>query len=437
MRLHVIARTCSNSLLTPTDLKRVCGDNRKLMMKKCFTSLVNSIKASQHEVTLTVVDDHSDAEFLEFVRNTTEGLAFDLVSVETRGFNSSALEQFTRARDSDSLVYVVEDDYLHEPMAIDYMVGAYLYFLKRYNQSTLIYPYDCSLRYQEGAEEPTLLYHDGVRYWRSVGKTAGTFLTHYSTLQQHWDPFLRLATEYPSAMEDDTINTLYWSSTQPNAPIRVFSPIPSVAYHLGYSTPTGISTNHSRWEHLWETIPNWSLIQGWFYWPEFYQQVVRELPSPAKIVEVGTWRGRSTCFLAECVKRSGKHIEFWAVDTFLGSNESIHQTLVANMTTDLYTDFLNNLEMCEVSEIVTPLKSSSVTASRQFSNSSLDFVMIDGAHDRESVLQDINAWLPKIKPGGLIAGDDYGGEWTGVKQSVDEVFGDQVKTSGSVWYATV
>ena len=68
----------------------------------------------------------------------------------------------------------------------------------------------------------------------------------------------------------------------------------------------------------------------------------------------------------------------------------------------------------------------SVTASRFFPDNSLDFVFIDAAHDYESVKQDIKAWLPKVKKGGVIAGDDFS-TWPDVAKAVNEIFPEAVK----------
>ena len=59
---------------------------------------------------------------------------------------------------------------------------------------------------------------------------------------------------------------------------------------------------------------------------------------------------------------------------------------------------------------------------------SLDFVYIDARHDYESVMEDLNAWHPKVRPGGVLAGHDYiDGHFSagifGVKRAVDEFFG--------------
>jgi len=49
----------------------------------------------------------------------------------------------------------------------------------------------------------------------------------------------------------------------------------------------------------------------------------------------------------------------------------------------------------------------SVDAARTFKDGFLDFVYIDGNHDLLHCVQDIYAWSPKVRPGGVIAGHDY------------------------------
>ena len=50
----------------------------------------------------------------------------------------------------------------------------------------------------------------------------------------------------------------------------------------------------------------------------------------------------------------------------------------------------------------------SVDAAKKFKDESLDFVYIDAAHDYEHVKEDLQAWHPKVKHGGIVAGHDYG-----------------------------
>jgi predicted alpha/beta hydrolase family esterase len=68
----------------------------------------------------------------------------------------------------------------------------------------------------------------------------------------------------------------------------------------------------------------------------------------------------------------------------------------------------------------------------------LDFVFIDADHKYESVKADIAAWLPKVRPGGHIAGHDYHSDWPGVQKAVDEVLGKgKFVVRGHSWFCGI
>jgi hypothetical protein len=72
---------------------------------------------------------------------------------------------------------------------------------------------------------------------------------------------------------------------------------------------------------------------------------------------------------------------------------------------------------------VTVLRKKSDIALAGLTNNSLDWVYIDGNHLYKFVATDLELSLAKVKPGGLITGDDYdeGGWWQGsVKRAVDD-----------------
>jgi Methyltransferase domain len=54
----------------------------------------------------------------------------------------------------------------------------------------------------------------------------------------------------------------------------------------------------------------------------------------------------------------------------------------------------------------------SIQAATLFNFESVDFVTVDGAHNYDSVRDNVRAWLPKLKPNGLMVGDDA--DWPGV-----------------------
>eukprot|EP00927_Polykrikos_kofoidii_P062339 TRINITY_DN57147_c0_g1_i1.p1 TRINITY_DN57147_c0_g1~~TRINITY_DN57147_c0_g1_i1.p1 ORF type:complete len:256 (-),score=35.40 TRINITY_DN57147_c0_g1_i1:105-872(-) len=52
-------------------------------------------------------------------------------------------------------------------------------------------------------------------------------------------------------------------------------------------------------------------------------------------------------------------------------------------------------------------RNTTIRCARLFEDASLDFVYVDARHDRQSVLQDLQTYWPKIREGGVFAGHDY------------------------------
>jgi predicted O-methyltransferase YrrM len=93
------------------------------------------------------------------------------------------------------------------------------------------------------------------------------------------------------------------------------------------------------------------------------------------------------------------------------------------------TELVENLFECGVNDLVTLVPTDSVKASHLFSDNSVSMVFLDTDHSYEHVMAEVLAWLPKVKKGGIIAGDDIGlpnepePVWPGVRRAVTEVFG--------------
>jgi len=169
----------------------------------------------------------------------------------------------------------------------------------------------------------------------------------------------------------------------------------------------------------------WKDIEGYFSYTNLYDIALKYCPDNSIFVEIGSWMGRSTCYMGEGIKNSQKNIKFYAIDTWEGSEEPQHKETIEklkNQKLSLFDTFNFHLKSCEVSEYVTPFQTTSLTAAEQFEDNSLDFVHIDASHDYENVLEDIRAWYPKIKPGGFLTGDDYVINWGGVIRAVNEYF---------------
>ena len=55
-------------------------------------------------------------------------------------------------------------------------------------------------------------------------------------------------------------------------------------------------------------------IQGWFDYENIYDNQVALLKDGSIIVEIGCWLGKSSCYLAQKIKESGKNIMLFCVD---------------------------------------------------------------------------------------------------------------------------
>lgn len=161
--------------------------------------------------------------------------------------------------------------------------------------------------------------------------------------------------------------------------------------------------------HFYETIP------GWFDYADLYAAWVRQLADGAHVVEVGGWKGKSAAYMGVEIANSGKRIRYDVVDTWQGSaDEPIHQDDPDVQNGRLFDVFLANT--APVSEFIRPIRSTSVEAASSYDDASLDAVFLDGGHDTASVVADCEAWWPKVRPGGILAGHDR--DWQTVARGV-------------------
>ncbi len=164
----------------------------------------------------------------------------------------------------------------------------------------------------------------------------------------------------------------------------------------------------------------YNCIPGWGEFESFYATVAEWLPERATIVEIGVWQGRSAVYMAEKLKQLGKSADFYLVDSFDGGSILAEQT--RNLSQPLRDIVVDHLTKAGVADKVTGiLEMQSVTAALHFGDQSIDFAFIDADHDYQNVCADIQAWWPKIKLGGVLAGHDYESGWVGVAKAVDEI----------------
>ena len=172
--------------------------------------------------------------------------------------------------------------------------------------------------------------------------------------------------------------------------------------------------------------PEFNEIPGWFSYTDLYDELVEKVPANANVVEVGAWFGKSTNYLATKIRESDKRINFTTIDTFKGTDdEDLHQTIVNSFTGDIFYEFIDNTTLSKNYGTFDIIKDTSKNAANQFTNSSIDFIMLDAGHSYEALMDDLKVWYNKVKPGGYITGDDYG-VFEGVTRASNEYFYGQI-----------
>ena len=172
----------------------------------------------------------------------------------------------------------------------------------------------------------------------------------------------------------------------------------------------------------------WTEIEGWFQWRSGQEEAADSFPEGSCFVEVGTYLGRSLCSLGEVVERSGKSFSVIGIDTCRGSGpegprrKDYHGAAVRRNGGTFAGALHKNVLDCGYGDTISLLIASSLAASRLFGDASVDWVHLDARHDYASVKADIQAWLPKVKPGGWLSGDDYDAvKWPEVSKAVGEL----------------
>lgn len=128
------------------------------------------------------------------------------------------------------------------------------------------------------------------------------------------------------------------------------------------------------------------------------------------IVEVGSWKGKSTVWIGWAIKDSKKKIPFFAIDPHTGSEE--HQIKKKKVWT--FDEFKTNIKNGKVTSVVKPLVMTSEDAISKVTRP-VSFVFIDGDHSYTAVKKDFELWFPKVAVGGVMAFHDST-NWPGPKK---------------------
>jgi hypothetical protein len=135
------------------------------------------------------------------------------------------------------------------------------------------------------------------------------------------------------------------------------------------------------------------------------------------LVEIGTYFGQSACFMGELIKNSGKQIKFDTFDTFEALDSSMragyhppqfieYRFSETNMTAPMSEIVKSHFNSCGVANYVNLIICDGIYSYKFYNDSTVSLFYIDGINEKNTLNNLLQNFWPKIKSGGIIAGDD-------------------------------
>ncbi|MBW4620075.1 MAG: FkbM family methyltransferase [Cyanosarcina radialis HA8281-LM2] len=157
-------------------------------------------------------------------------------------------------------------------------------------------------------------------------------------------------------------------------------------------------------------LKGYQFTQDWFSWniPVWQQYLQRFVGQPnLNVLEIGSWEGRSTCWLLEHVL-THESAKITCVDTFEGSFEHTNVfQFDSNYLQSIQERFDFNVGQTGMPDKVQKMVGRSSEIVRSLPFNSYDIAYIDGSHIASDVLQDAVLVWSLVKVGGYIIFDDY------------------------------
>lgn len=142
------------------------------------------------------------------------------------------------------------------------------------------------------------------------------------------------------------------------------------------------------------------------------------------VVELGSWKGKSSVMLAGGLTRK-QNARLFCIDPFGCDEDPEYQAKYydplmksGEMTNEM--QFRQNMRVGGVERIATPLKGYSFQFAETWTEP-IDFLFIDANHEYSAVLRDFSTWSGFVKEDGVVAFHDANGSWPGPTRVVEEM----------------
>jgi predicted O-methyltransferase YrrM len=388
-------------------------------------------------IGLPHVNDYSGATMLSmFGMLATWGQRFLPLEEEGALIDSARNRIFRKAQteNADYLLFVDSDmvfpaDALQKLINLDKDIASGVYFSRKAPHRPIVYEWTGK---KTGVHRNLVYIPEEPFKVDSVG--AGFLLISRKVLdgwtpevyQKHGRPFTRILSDDGKTGADHLGEDTSFCLRCKELGYEVWADPTFTLGHRGSATVT-----EKYWEQTLTNIRNSDKTDGVHGWTteKELKFLAEKAENASNVVEIGSWKGRSTKVLLEA-SEGFVH----AIDHFKGTSEvgDGWSGFLAEEQ-DIYEEFMKNVGDYANLRVH---KMGSADAVELFSDNSLDLVFIDGDHTYDGIIADIDNYLPKVKSGGTICGHDYTTGFPDVIKAVHERF-DNVKVVDTIWYAEV
>ncbi len=268
--LTIILRTCASVNMLTQSKKRLFDQEKSEYTLRSLNSIIKSINYAKElfnniNLELIIVDHNSEKKVIDKIKSILSDQFFKskFVSLNVDDFKkdinpvnekkekvifnqisnmSNIYQSLLLARESEDLVYFVEDDYIHSIQAFKEMVLTYEKLSSMLKTELILCPTDYPYLYGEIENTKVLL--GDKWHWRSVKETLCTFLMSKEMVIKYWEELTSMCKfeHYPF---EKPLHNIYEKE-------YCFTPIPSLAIHLtNINSVFGLSPNID-WKKNWD-----------------------------------------------------------------------------------------------------------------------------------------------------------------------------------------
>ena len=261
----VLFRTNSNIEIWDQNKKRLFELPKIEYTLRSLNSLLKSIifckkKYPEIKIKLIIVEDNTNEINLNKIKKLTNNneVSADYVTVDHQKYKKIINEQKNEQtysnlasllscyeiakKNTDDLVFFVEDDYIHfEPM-LEEMIASYERISSQIKKDIFMCPTDYPYLYMNNIKTNVLI--GNKRHWRTVEETLCTFMTSKELLEKYWDNFYKTCLDRHDPFEK-YINEIYKDEI-------CISPLKSLSVHFtNVNSSYGLSP-FINYQKLWD-----------------------------------------------------------------------------------------------------------------------------------------------------------------------------------------